>query len=308
MRTVVIGMILFIGLGSHADASCAPTAVLQGSDEVVAAITPLLSARGIATEVIDGCPYVRATITASGSALVVTIADPYGRAHDHLVRNADVAATVIESWVDPLQEAPLLAARGWSRPRLKPPAIADEDIPRVLVRYRDPVRTLGGSVALETSLGSDGSTWWGAAAATCMRLGPTCVGANVRLASDARLSGSSEKLETGRTALDLLLVTDIPMRWGDLAVTFGGGVGVGWIRSSVVGPAGAVDIDTGGLRADAHLLVELPLARALAVELRGSVAVSPLAHVSGYLEDGSMLAGEPRGFARFGVGLRYGAR
>ncbi len=308
MRTVVIGMIFFIGLGSNADASCAPTAILLGSDEVVAAITPMLSARGIATEVIDGCPYVRATITASGAGLLVTIEDPYGRAHGHLAGDVELAATVIESWVDPVQEAPLLAARGWSRPTPKQAAIVDEDFPRVLVRYRDPVRTLGGSVALESSLGSDGSTWWGAAAATCVRLGRTCVGANLRLASDAQISGSSEKLETGRTALDLLLVTDVPIRWGNLAVTFGGGVGVGWIRSSVVGPAGAVDIDTGGLRADAHALVEFPITGALAVELRGSVAVSPLAHVSGYLEDGSMLAGEPRGFARLSLGLRYGAQ
>ncbi len=307
MRTVVIGVILF-GLGSESEASCTPTALLQGSDEVVASITPMLSARGIATEVTDGCPYVRATITSRGSAFSVTIEDPYGRSHDHLVGDADIAATVIESWVDPFQEAPLLAARGWSRPRPTQAAIVDADIPRVLVRYSDPVRTLGGSVALETSLGSDGSTWWGAAAATCVRLGRTCMGANVRLASDARLSGSSEKLETGRTALDLLLVADLPIRWGDLAVTFGGGGGVGWIRSSVVGPGGAVDIDTGGLRADAHVLLEIPISGALAVELRASATVSPLAHVSRYLEDGSMLAGEPRGFARVSLGLRYGAR
>lgn len=307
MRTLVIGVIL-LGLGSESEASCTPTALLKGSDEVVASITPMLSARGIATEIIDGCPYVHVTISARGSAFTVTIEDPYGRSHDHLVGGADIAATLIESWVDPFQEAPLLAARGWSRPSPNKVPIIDDDIPRVLARSRDPVRTLGGSVALETSLGSDGSTWWGGAAATCMRLGPTCVGANVRLASDARLSGSSETLETGRTALDLLLVADVPIRWGDLAVTFGVGVGVGWIRSSVVGPTGAVEIDAGGLRADAHALFELPISAALAVELRASVTASPLAHVSRYVEDGSMLAGEPRGFARLSVGLRYGAR
>ena len=311
MRCVVIGLIMFIGLTKQAQASCTPTAVVLGPDDIVATIARTLQGRGIATDAVDGCPVVRVTVTATQTGLSVTIADPYGRVHDHLVVDSDVAATLIESWADPHQEAPLLEARDWA-PR-QPIGVAlvdlDSEPPTALVAHAtEPFRTLSGSLALETSLGSDGSTWWGAAAATCVRLGRFCTGVSGRLASDARLSGASEQHETGRTAVDLLLVVDVPVRWRDVGVSWGAGVGVGWIRSSLMGPAGAVDIDTGGLRADAHVTFELPISKTIAVELRAVANVSPLAHVGTYTEDGSTLAGEPRGFGRLSFGLRYGAR
>jgi hypothetical protein len=311
MRGVVIGLIMLVGLGREARASCTPTALLLGPDDIVATIAHTLIGRGIATEVVDGCPFVRATVAVSPTGLSVTIADPYGRIHDHLIVDTDVAATLIESWADPHQEAPLLAAREWARPQPKRVAFVDVDseAPALLaVHATDPVRTLSGSMALESSFGSDGSTWWGAAAATCVRLGRICAGANVRLASDARLSGASEKHETGRTALDLLLAVDVPTRWGDLGVTWGAGLGVGWIRSSLMSSGGAVDIDTGGVRADAHVTFAFPITPTITAELRAVVNLSPLAHVGTYTEDGSTLAGEPRGFGRLSFGFRYGAR
>ncbi len=308
MRGAIITVLVLMGLGSRAEGSCTPTAVIRGPAQVVAAVARTLSRRGIAIDEVEGCPFVRATIAVGASDLRVTIEDPYGRTHDHVLANADaeVVATVIESWADSHEEAPLLAARRWARaPRV---AMVDADTPAVLALHHDPVRTLGSSVALETSLGSDGSSWWGLSAAMCVRIGPMCAGAHARLASDARFSGSSEQLETGRTALDLLLVVDLPMRWGDFQVTVGGGVGVGWMRSSFVGATRAVDIDAGGLRADGYMRVELPITPVIAAELGAAIDISPLAHVGTYTEDGGTIAGEPRGFARVSIGLRYGAR
>lgn len=291
-----------------AAAACSPTALVRGPDDVVAAIEHTLAGRGITTELVDGCPFVRATISVRTVGLSVAIEDPDGRAHDHVVTDADVAATLIESWVRPDVEAPLLAARGWPGAGPRRSAAVDPETPPALVLRHDPVRTLGSAVALETSLGSDGSIWWGGSAATCVRLGAICAGADVRLASDSRSSGDSEVHDTARTALDVLLVADVPLRTDAFQVTLGGGAGVGWVRSHAPHAPGVVDVDAGGLRVDAHVIVEIPVARAFAVELRAALSLSPLAHVGTYLDEGLTLAGDPRGFARVSVGLRYGAR
>ena len=305
-RSLLIGLTMLVELRSQARASCRPTALVRGPAALVAAINRTLAARGVASEIADGCPFVRADVWPAASGLAVTIEDAYGRVHDHTVGDAEVAATLIESWIDLHQEAPLLAARGAPPPA--PVAMRDDELPAVVHARPELEPALALSASFETALASDGSSWWGAGAGACVRFGLICAGARTRLTSDARWSGTSEQLESGRTALDLMLAIEVPSRRRGASVSWGAGLGLGWLRTSASGPAGAIDIDGGGLRADLHLATEVPITRTIAVELGGGLAWSPLAHVARYSEDGITLAGEPRGFARVSLGVRYGAR
>ncbi len=302
----IIGAAALVGAMAEARAACTPAALVGGPADLVVPIRRALAARGITGEAVEGCPPLRADVAPNGSELTVTIEDPYGHVHTHAAANADAAATLIESWADVGQEEPLLAARDWARP-VAPRAAVDLDTPSGLIVHQDPAPIVGLSAALEMSFGSDGSAWGGVAGASCVRLGRICVGAGARLAMDTRLAGSSERLETGRTALDLLLGIDVPAQWGGARVRWGAGVGVGWIRSTVAGTAGAIEIDSGGLRTEAHVRIDLPVRGRFGVELSAALNVSPIAHVATYMDEARTLAGEPRGFARVGVGLRFGA-
>lgn len=298
---------MLVGAAGDARAMCAPAAIVRGPAEIVGPIREALAAHGVIGEAVEGCPSLQAAVASAGPELTVTIEDPYGHVHAHTAANANAAATLIESWADVEQELPLLAVREWRRPTGAPRGVVDLDTPSGLVVHQDPAPSVGLSAALEMSIGSDGSAWGGVAGSSCVRLGRLCVGAGARLAMDSRLAGSSERLETGRTAVDLLLGVDVPAQWGGARVRWGAAVGVGWMRSTVTGMDGAIEIDSGGLRTEAHLLIDLPISRSLGVELCAAMNVSPVAHVGTFSDEAHTLAGEPRGFARASVGLRYGA-
>jgi hypothetical protein len=312
MASIAIGLVLCSRVNSIAMATvCGPSASVQGPDDVVTSIRHTLRARGIAIDSLDGCPSVRTTVTRTTSGLRVTVEDPYGRKSERTVAEADAAATIIESWARTEDEAALLAARDWPRAQRTADAAAkNDDGPDALRSTVVPApagRALGVSVSAETSLANDGSIWFGAGITACVRLGPACTGIFARAGSDSRLSGSSKQLETSRTAFDLLVAADLPLRWGDVEITPGAGFGLGWMRTSRSGPGGAVEVDSGGLRANAHITFDIPLTRTLFLDLGASVDVLPLAHTATYRDEGLTLAGEPRGFVRATIGLRYSA-
>ena len=111
-----------------------------------------------------------------------------------------------------------------------------------------------------------------------------------------------------RDAFDLLATVDVSRPFGRF--TFGGGFGFGggWQHSRTEKRvAGAHESETfGGLRLETRVTGGIRLARELHLELTLTAGASPLARQDAIRDDGFILAGEPRGWLRTGLGLRYG--
>ncbi len=283
--------------------ACQPAVVLVGDPAATAAISAALATHGVAPP-LEGCPYARAEVAQVDDALVLAIVDYVGRRSERRVGDAVVAASVIESFAMTSGELT------WTTPSL--PAISrDSEQPMVLTRRTEPAAARGAiGVALESSAATDGSVWFGARARGCVRIGRTCVGGELRIARDAELRGAGAQTLSTRTAADLLVLLDVPLALHRISVTPGIGLGVGWMRVRSDSDAAAfpmsgesLDVDAGGIRANVHLGLAVPLRRGLAVTLGASVDVAPFAHAARYVMDGGELAGEPRGYARLGLGV-----
>ena len=268
-----------------------------------------LIARGIALATRVGCPVVQARVTRAAAGLAVAITDASGRTSTRVVADATAVATVIESWTRADLTAPLLAARG-AEDSLP---VVDRETPKDLgpiIVHRASPRPLELEAATHLGLASDASLWLDLEVGACVRLRGTCLGVVARAAHDLQLSGDSERMETTRTAADLLVTVDVAMPLGAATVTIGGGVGAGWIHSAVDATAAMsndqVDIDGGGLRGDGHVVLSIPAGHDLAIDLGLSLDVSLFAHTGTFIQDGATLTGEPRGFGRLGLGLRFG--
>lgn len=294
------------------DESCPPTALVTGEPTLVEAVLTSLERRGIALEAAPDCPAVAVRIDRTATGLRVSIRDPDGRRSERVVSDADTAAALVESWARPELGAPSharpAAATVTARAR-------DPETPATLqpvIVYAAQPRPIAVAATTTASVASDGSAWLGLDAGACVQIGPVCAGAMVRTRLDSEVVGASERQETSRLGVDLLLTADRPSLWGRTRLRPGIGAGVGWLRSRS-NPDGAtpgqrVEFDAGGLRLDAHLAVSFPIRRHVSLELDLSVDVSLLAHTAPYQDEGVTLAGEPRGFLRGGIGLRYEAR
>jgi hypothetical protein len=87
-------------------------------------------------------------------------------------------------------------------------------------------------------------------------------------------------------------------------------VGVGWLRTAALTISDAddpADADGGGLRASASLRLSLAITSMLALDFGLAADVAPLAHTRPYEADAVALAGEPRGYLRGGLGVRWGS-
>jgi hypothetical protein len=308
---------------AHAEdpADCEPTATVEGGGPARAQVVRELRSRGIATMRVEGCAFVSAQIEASGSGLAVVIVDAYGRTSERSVNGPVTAATLIESWVRTDVSAALLsttavapAAPVPAERRLAPrPSVPEEVQPTLTMPAANP--RPGSQVSLtagaETSVATDGSLWLGITAGLCFRVGPVCAGALVRVSDDSRTFGESREMRTSRLDTDVLLGASLPIRKGRITLLPGLGVGIGWMRTTASNAAAGsaaegFDIDGGGLRASAGLQLSIAVTRSVAVDLAMSGDVSPVAHTGMFDEGGYMLAGEPRGFVRGGVGVRVG--
>ena len=252
------------------------------------------------------------------------IVDASGRTSTRRVNGAVAAATLIESWVRTDLDAALLptesvaadepASPHWSATAARP-VMADTD-PRLAMPASSAEPTLGWKISVsadaETSLATDGSLWLGVTAGLCFRVGPACAGAIVRVSSHSVASGESREMQTGRLGTDVLLGASLPIQRGRLTLLPGVGFGVGWLRTTalsaapVPGESDGVDVDGGGLRASASMRLSVAVYRSVAVDFGVAADLSPIAHTDEFTESSHLLAGEPRGFLRGGVGLRVG--
>jgi hypothetical protein len=302
---------------------CAPAATVDGGGSARGLVLEELRARGIRTSAPAGCAVVTAQLAESPDGLVVGIVDEYGRTSERHANGPAAAATVIESWVRSDLSASLLTARNVS-----PPALArSERIPRSTAPAVDtepalampatasskvPGSGISFSASAESSIATDGSLWLGVNAGLCFQIGAVCAGALVRVSNDAAILGESREMQTGRLGTDVLLGAALPIRKGRLTMLPGVAVGVGWLRTTALNAApdptqsDGVDVDGGGLRASASLRLSLAVTRSLAIDLGMAADVAPVAHTSEFKEGQALMAGEPRGFIRGGLGVRLG--
>ena len=164
------------------------------------------------------------------------------------------------------------------------------------------------SLDLGAAWAPDRSTWTTLAVDACVRFTWLCVGIVLRGTLDAGLSGRSHDLESLRGGLEALASLVVPVTRGDWVLAPGIGLGAGWTQSHIE-PSTSQDvgIDSGGLRVQASLRVSRTLRTRWAIGAGIYGVVDPLAHTTDFVEDESILPGNPR--FRFGLSIHvsYGS-
>jgi hypothetical protein len=302
-------------LASAVSADGAAVVALDGDSGTVAAVEHALAFRAVRVVPLAGTDMVQVHVQPDPLGIRLSIHDRNGHLVERLVANAEIAAAVVDSWVrDDL-----------ARPLLEPHEIATiEAVPTA--RPPAPAASSGASVTVagETALATDGSLWMGAGLGACVRVGQFCIGLGIHAAGDTAATGkigavynatSSESApactdETQRKltrfGADASLTADLPLRVGAVALGPGIGLGAGWLSTNAALGGHAGTASTIGPRAEARLLLSVPLGWGLAVELIFRADVAPLAHRKDLSAGGFTLPGEPLGLLRLGLGLRYG--
>jgi hypothetical protein len=319
--------------------TCAPAARLEGDAELVASVGRELAARGIVIERHGGagagdpataaaaaaetCAPVRVQIerveiaAADDATLIITIAVGDGAAVERNVRGLRTAATVIESFARTDVGSPLLAIRAIEPPAPSPaepagPKPAAAPMVQLVVHTRSRA-SYHLFIGPEVTFASDDSRWLGAQLGACIVLGPVCVGARLR---GGVAVGTPEVWPEGtrRHTNELLLGLDVPLHLGAVTVIPGFSAGFGGFNTkgpgSTQNPAlmDEIEVETGGLRADAHVSVAIPLWGRLALDLSVAVDLAQQTEPFEGVDDRHQIPPEPLALARFGIGVRYEVR
>ena len=297
-------------LAHAADLDCPPAALVEGPAATVVAVVEDLRRRGIATAPAGACPFVRAQLFPGADGIVVAIVDTSGRSSVRTAGDPRGAATVIESWTRTDILEPLLtphsAADAAALPRRA------EDASLSLAATSRPPRN-GPAFAsftsrAEATVATDGSLWFGVSMGVCLRIGPACAGALARVSRDSGVSGDSEDFGNSRLATDVLLGAELPLESGRLTFTPGVSLGVGWMRTSGTGTTNGgsvtIDEDSGGLLAGASTRLSFALSTHVGLDAGLEADVMPLAHPAPRDVKVTVLAGQPRGYVRGGLGMR----
>jgi len=222
-----------------------------------------------------------------------------------VVEAPSTAATVIESWVRTDVEAPLLAVRPLAadEPAASAATSPAASVDTAVVARRPPPRGVQLFAAGETSFASDRSSWVGVGVGACVMIGPVCAAARLRFST---LAWGAEEWhgEAGRSATELLVGGDIPLRVGGFTISPGFAAGIGMTHTRLERDGMVARAETGGLRADVHASLSLPLRRRLAFEVSVAGDLTQSTHVES--SSSIQLPEEPRTQIRVGVGLRYG--
>jgi hypothetical protein len=299
--------------GARAEPPCTPLVRVTGEPALAGPVIALLRERGLPVDRPGECGTLTAVLTANGERTRITIVDAEGRTVERMAEDARAAATAIESWARGDLAAPLLAARDAptrqaqsvdreAPPLPRPPPIVIERLIEV-------------GAGADAGLASDGAVWTGARAHACVNVGPVCAGALVRYQLDTEARGDSILRDTSRSALDLLLTAELPLRRGRAALWPGVAIG----QTSLRATRRSQDrerIDRSSLTMRASAAVGYRVAGAW--WLRADLALGwcpfgarQLEEISGGEEEPDPQDGEPlAGFAAiqgwFGVGLVYG--
>jgi hypothetical protein len=270
---------------------CSRAARLSGEAATVAHVSAILDERGVATGVVEGCATIAVRLDRSGDGAITIAID--GR-DSRTVGDVATAATVIESWVRTDVEAPLLATR----------TIAAA--PALVVAAAPPPptgHTIQWFSLAETGVATDRTSWFNVQLGACIRLGPICAAARVRIGGVIDGPGMWEH-GLDRRDVELLVGGDIPLAVGNWTVSPGFGGGVGTVFTRLHDMEGKMGAEVGGLRADAHVTAAYPLTKKLALEVDVSAALTQATHIESFSP--MPLPDVPTALFRFGAGLRYG--
>ena len=296
--------------------ACPPGVRLLGDEAAAQAVSALLLAAGVQTSGEQHCVTVIAELRREPDGrLGVRLADTQGRSTDRLVSDAETAAAVIESWarvdlVAPMLEAPAqavpeveLAAPGQAPSAASKPETHAGGVPA------RPRTDFGATAWLGVSLANDDSLWTDLSIAACLRVGAACLGAELRGSFDTEVN---DALHTDRGEVAGLLSAEFVLaipesRW---RVSPGFAAGAGYV-SSEVDADGSPEIGHAVSRGDVSMRlgvfahVAAALVRGVHLSGRLGFEVAPLARTRAESEDGVLIAGLPRWYLRFAVGVRY---
>ncbi len=304
LSRVLCSLLMVASLAAAAAAGpCEPQVNLAGDGATVAAIAALLGARGVIVAApsvarAPGCAPVEVVVEPEQQQVRVVIdrgpAPPIVRSVDRAS-----AATVIESFARTDLTEPLLAP---APPGLRsaPVAVAVAVAPLAMVVAPRASRGIELVAAGEAWYAPDRSSWLGLTLGACVRLGPVCAAARVRAGSVADVPASWGTVE--RRSTELLLGIDVPLALHGLTLVPGFAGGVGQVHTRVDGVHMARE--TGGLRADVHAALVVPLHGHLALDLSVAADLSQVTRLESNTD--MALPAEPRGMIRAGLGLRYG--
>ncbi len=299
---------------ARAEPACIPVVRVSGEPALADPVMQLLRRRGVSVSGESRCGTLTAVLTGRGEQTRITIVDPEGRTVERAAADAEAAATVIESWVRGDLSAPLLAAR--EAPARARQASDRESPPPIEQSIAIETRPIEVGVAAGAGLSSDGALWTAAHAQACVTVGPMCAGALVRYANDTESQGDSVERTTSRSALDMLVVADLPLRRGRLALTPGVGIGQTSLRARR-GSGERERVTTTGLHLRARVGASVRVTGAWSLHADLALGASPFARKLLQEEqygpedpndpdDAAPLSGVPRMHGWFGVGLLYG--
>ncbi len=281
--------------------TCRPAVELAGEPLVVADVFEILGARAVSF-VVEQCGAIRAHVERRGNEIAISIADRDGVPIERVVSDARSAATVIESFVRMDVGDPLLASRALPPESAPSLGMRSDHGEAVTVPSRPVARGVQLFSAFETSYASDRTSWVGAHIGVCVMFGPVCGAARLRFASVANGPGVwKEQME--RRSTELLVGIDIPLAIGPLTISPGFAAGLGQMHTR--GATHEMRAETGGVRADVHVALSIPIWRRLAVDVFTAADLTQETRVE-WDDTMEPLPDEPRLLVRFGVGLRYG--
>lgn len=307
-----------VGRDAAAAAACRPGVRLDGDRALVDVVGTALVERGIAVARGGGnggggedasadCAPLDVRLERHDDRISVFTPDGGGATPMRReVTDPRTATTIVESWVNVDVEAPLLTTRVVALAESAPATPPAPAAPTVATAITAPAPAATGRgvqlfAVAERARANDGTAWTGIELGACVALGPLCVGARARFA----IAGGPQlrQADLDRHGVEVLLGADLPFRAGRATLSPGIGAGVGSIHTHQAGTGQSAE--TGGPHADLHLSLSYPLRHRLALELAASLDVTQTTHVE--TSSSIVLPDEPRLFARFGAGVRFGA-
>lgn len=316
-------MACLLGAGHPAAASpCNSAARVAGSSDLAVALRAALAARGIDTTGDGHCTPARVSVARDHDrSLLLTITMPDGQRVTRRASNPSEAATIVATWVDRELDAPLLQPRDLPAPPVVAHPDLDDEAPPTLTAPASPApmplppgRRVTVRVATAGVVASDGSLWAGVHGGACVAFGRTCIGASALWITDTGVAGDSEAYETGRSAVDMFVTVDLPLRYGRLTLTPAVGIGLGTMQMSRAAGSSAsgdgdqlIQDERGGPCLFGQVEAGLPLSDRLRLTGALALGASPTARSQPFMDETVPIAGEPRVYLWTSLGLRFGA-
>lgn len=289
IRAAVVLALVSAGLGVARAAPCRATAVLGGDGELVTQVGEALARRGIATSETANCPSALARLEQRDRAVVVTVTDPDGRRSERTFADVEATAALIESWAR--QDLNASALLGFA-----PAAASEPGAVTAMLAAPPPHERLAIAAAFETSVAFAGTTWLGARASACVRVGPLCAGATTRFLANG-----------DHHSTDVLAGVELPIALGARAwLVPGVAAGGGWFQVPFATDPMTTTSTVLSFRGDAHLALAVVLAPHVALVAGVALGLSPSGPTVLRTGDAPITNDEPTGFFRAGVGVEAG--